>query len=418
VFAPIRIAAGLFQCPGSSARADDADKRPTKARPPMVPLALLATVIQPATREARPAVEAAIALPGTMDGDSLVGPWLILLLCLLAGVGTVLLMPGRFSVAWRRLGAVAALVAGAAMFLAFGVAAETRPVVYFWIFTAIALFGSLRVVTHPRPVYSALYFVLTVFASAGLFVLLWGEFMAVALVVIYAGAILVTYTFVIMLAADAAPPRENGGPASREDAARDFLAEHDRQARNPVSAAAIGFVTAGVLIFVIFDGAPRELVPRLSVTDPAYLVPPASRLRTDALGVDVNKRELSDVAGGTQAPDASPAVNRGPRGDLYPANEQASFSNERGGIQALGIYLFTRQMVSLQLAGLILTVAMVGAIVVARKQVIVPPDVDGRAPFPEGGETFSTPSTPTSDNPHSLPVQGTRDPRQKAYPQT
>jgi NADH-quinone oxidoreductase subunit J len=384
----------------------------------MVPLALLATLVQPATREASSPVGAALAQPSNLDGEPIIGPWLILALCLLAGVGTVLLMPGRFRVAWRRLGAAAALVGGAALFLAAGVAAETRPVVYFWMFTAIALFGSLRVVTHPRPVYSALYFVLTVFASAGLFVLLWGEFMAVALVVIYAGAILVTYTFVIMLAADASPPRESGEPGSREDAARDFLAEHDRQARNPISASAIGFVTAGVLIFVIFDRAPRELAPRLSVTDPAYLVAPGSRVRTDALGVDVNQRELADIAGGTQPAETSPVASDGPRGDLYPANEQASYSNERGGIQALGIYLFTRQMVSLQLAGLILTVAMVGAIVVARKQVIVAPGASGQLPLPEGGQTLSMPSTPTSDDPHSLPVQGTRDPRQKAYPQT
>ena len=39
--------------------------------------------------------------------------------------------------------------------------------VYFWIFSAIAIVGALRVVTHPRPVYSALYFVLT--RSAGMY---------------------------------------------------------------------------------------------------------------------------------------------------------------------------------------------------------------------------------------------------------
>ena len=76
--------------------------------------------------------------------------------------------------------------------------------------------GAIRVVTHPKPVYSALYFVLTVFASAGLFVLLWAEFMAAALVLIYAGAILVTYVFVIMLAAEAPPPGAAGrsGPGA------------------------------------------------------------------------------------------------------------------------------------------------------------------------------------------------------------
>ena len=90
---------------------------------------------------------------------------------------------------------------------------------YFWIFSTIAIGGAIRVITHTRPVYSALYFVLTVFASAGLFLLLRAEFMAAALVMIYAGAILVTYVFVIMLAAEGSKPKGA--------AAKDAVAEHD-----------------------------------------------------------------------------------------------------------------------------------------------------------------------------------------------
>src|SRR3989440_11180469 len=101
---------------------------------------------------------------------------------------------------------------------------------FFWIFSAIAIIGALRVVTHPKPVYSALYFILTVFASAGLFLLLWAEFMAAALVLIYAGAILVTYVFVIMLAAEASAPGAG---------TRGFL-EHDMVSKDPVIAAAVG----------------------------------------------------------------------------------------------------------------------------------------------------------------------------------
>jgi NADH-quinone oxidoreductase subunit J len=115
--------------------------------------------------------------------------------------------------------------------------------VYFWIFSAIALVGALRVITHPKPVYAASVFVLTVFASRGLFVLLWAEFMAVALVLIYAGAILVTYVFVIMLAAEATP---TSGPMAG-------LAEHDAISREPLIACAVGFAMMGVLLFVIFE---------------------------------------------------------------------------------------------------------------------------------------------------------------------
>src|SRR5205814_6143098 len=90
-------------------------------------------------------------------------------------------------------------------------------------------------------------FVLTVMASAGLFILLWAEFMAAALVVIYAGAILVTYVFVIMLAQQAQAPTEARPMAG--------LADYDNVSREPIVAAAIGFALMGVLLFVIFDKA-------------------------------------------------------------------------------------------------------------------------------------------------------------------
>ena len=115
---------------------------------------------------------------------------------------------------------------------------------YFWIFSAIAIVGALRVVTHSRPVYSALSFVLTVFASAGLFVLLWAEFMAAALVLIYAGAILVTYVFVIMLAARAGAGGE--------------LADCDHAvSREPLRRPHLGFGLMALLLYVIFDRAPQ-----------------------------------------------------------------------------------------------------------------------------------------------------------------
>lgn len=372
----------------------------------MLPPALLASS-PPHAQPIDAVVEQVSHAPATLaDAAPLLQPMLILLLCLMAGVGTLLLMPGRFNVAWRRLGAAAA---GAALFillLAMYVTSESRPAVYFWIFSAIALYGSLRVVTHPRPVYSALYFVLTVFASAGLFVLLWAEFLAVALIVIYAGAILVTYTFVIMLAADAAPAQPGRGDAG----VTDFLAEHDRRARSPFAGSMVGFLTAGVLLMVIYDRAPRELVPRLSVTDPAYFAGMPGQESPGALGEDVLPSE------GTTSAGAAPSGGA-PRGDLYPANQQSSYANERGGIQSLGIYLFTRQMLSLQLAGLMLTVAMIGAIVIARKQIISELRPAAMGAQERAGEELTMPFTPATDDPKSLPVHGTNDPRQKAYPE-
>ena len=137
-------------------------------------------------------------------------PLVILVLCVIAGVGTVLLLPSRREASLQKIGGIILAAAGLifAALLVRLTAGDANGGMgpYFWIFSAIAIFGAIRVVTHPKPVYSALYFVLTVFASAGLFLLLWAEFMAAALVLIYAGAILVTYVFVIMLASEASSP--------------------------------------------------------------------------------------------------------------------------------------------------------------------------------------------------------------------
>jgi NADH-quinone oxidoreductase subunit J len=289
-----------------------------------------------------------------------IAPVLILVLCALAGIGTVLLLPGRREAAFRRIGGVILMAAGLIFFaslprLAFG-ADHVLASVYFWIFATIAIFGALRVVTHPRPVYSALYFVLTVFASAGLFILLEAEFMAAALVLIYAGAILVTYVFVIMLASQAG---SDSAPTPAQQ-----MTEYDNVSREPLAAAAIGFALMGILLFVIFD-------------------------KGGDLGSPAGVMQLAS------SPEGQPAVD-------IPVT---------GATQQLGMFLFRNQLVQLELAGLILSVAMVGAIVIARRQVLVP-QVAGSP------EVVSTPATPVDDNPHSIPVYGTDNPRQKAYPQT
>lgn len=72
-------------------------------------------------------------------------------------------------------------------------------VVIFWIFSAIAVASALLCVTRRNPVASALWLVLTMFALAGIFVLLEAHFIAAMQVLVYAGAIMVLFLFVIML---------------------------------------------------------------------------------------------------------------------------------------------------------------------------------------------------------------------------
>jgi len=69
----------------------------------------------------------------------------------------------------------------------------------FWVFAAIAIAAALMCVTRASPVASALWLVVTLFQIAGLFVLLDAQFIAVLQVLVYAGAIMVLFLFVIML---------------------------------------------------------------------------------------------------------------------------------------------------------------------------------------------------------------------------
>jgi NADH-quinone oxidoreductase subunit J len=71
--------------------------------------------------------------------------------------------------------------------------------VLFILFGAIATGGAIMVVTRRHPMASALYLILTLFAVAALFVLRQAHFLAAIQVIVYAGAVVVLFIFVIML---------------------------------------------------------------------------------------------------------------------------------------------------------------------------------------------------------------------------
>ena len=149
---------------------------------------------------------------------------LLIALLTLGGVGLYLAMPGgRLSIGRAALVVLAGAAAALVVFLLPSLsAADGRG--WFIALALIGLWGAIRVVTHRKPVYSALYFILVIVAVTGMLVLMQAEFLAVAVVIIYAGAILVTYVFVIMLA------QQEGGPA-----------RYDRQAREPFVGVLTGF---------------------------------------------------------------------------------------------------------------------------------------------------------------------------------
>ena len=69
----------------------------------------------------------------------------------------------------------------------------------FYVFAAILLFSAFRVITARNPVHAALFLVLAFFQAAAVWLLLKAEFLAITLVLVYVGAVMVLFLFVVMM---------------------------------------------------------------------------------------------------------------------------------------------------------------------------------------------------------------------------
>ncbi len=84
-------------------------------------------------------------------------------------------------------------------------------VIFFYLLAAISLLAAAGIVAARNPVHSAIFLVLTLFNTAGIFVMLGAEFLAAAQVIVYAGAALVLMLFLLMLVDPQALPQRGGG---------------------------------------------------------------------------------------------------------------------------------------------------------------------------------------------------------------
>ncbi|MGD9648314.1 MAG: NADH-quinone oxidoreductase subunit J [Pirellulales bacterium] len=129
---------------------------------------------------------------GWRVAEPFVGPTLL-------AIGLYLLLPRRH--AWgRAAGAVAGVIG-------LGLLAARVPVFagwfqqgVFWSLAAVTIVAAAATVTFRNPVYCAIWFALTLLGTSALFFFQGAQFLGVATVVVYAGAILVTFLFVLMLA--------------------------------------------------------------------------------------------------------------------------------------------------------------------------------------------------------------------------
>lgn len=160
--------------------------------------------------------------------------WPIGACVLLGAVAVYLLLPRpRPYPAWigGALGAVALVLTGVWLTHS-GVSVEA---VLFYLFAGIAIVAGGMLVTQANPARAALAFALVVLSTCGLFLLQAAPFLAAATVIIYAGAIIVTFLFVLMLA-------QQEGPS-----------DADGRSREPLLACLAGFVLLATLLYVLYQ---------------------------------------------------------------------------------------------------------------------------------------------------------------------
>jgi NADH-quinone oxidoreductase subunit J len=202
----------------------------------------------------------------------------------------------------------------------------------FYAFSAVMLFASFRVITARNPVHAALYLVLAFFQASGIWMLLQAEFLSIALVLVYVGAVMVLFLFVVMML------------DINIDSLRQGFWKHF-----PL-AATVGAVIALELAAVLLGGF-RISEPRQPVA--AQVIAPAAV--TAVAPVDV--ASVATEAASAPVDAASAAVTTASAADVGNV-VVAQASNTK----ALGILLYTEYLYPVQVAALILLVGLIAAI--------------------------------------------------------
>ena len=230
--------------------------------------------------------------------------WLFLLSLLVSAFGLWWLMP-RDRLRSRIVGLTLAML-GCGMLAGHlaGTAGSITESVLFWVFAASAVACAILMVTSSNPIHAALWFALVTLSVCGLFLLQSAPFLAAATVIVYAGAIVVTFLFAIMLA------QQSGAIV------------YDQNSRQPLAATLASFVLLGCLL-IMLEGRTKEGSP-----------PTAAR----AVASDANPLSRPD-------PDQ-------PVGTMH----------------GLGRSLFGDYLFAVELAGTLLLVATIGAVAMSPKR--------------------------------------------------
>lgn len=203
----------------------------------------------------------------------------------------------------------------------------------FYVLATISVVSAVLMITSRNPVYSALWFALTLLTNSGLYLLNRAEFLAAATIIIYAGAIIVTFLFVIMLA----QPRGT--------------AQYDHYSREPFMSCLAGIILAWTLTGTI------------SYVGQVELSPPATHItRLTKSEKILTLMPSHGTVGAT----------------LQKYGDSVQILDTRGHVDGLGRALFLNHYISVEVIGVILLIAVVGALLIATQG--TPAQKDSTAP--------------------------------------
>ena len=206
--------------------------------------------------------------------------------------------------------------------------------VMFWVFGIGALLSGVLMITARNPVYAALWFALATLATCGLFLLQSAPFLAAATIIVYAGAVIVTFLFVIMLA-------QQSGAAG-----------YDQRSGQSLMATISAFVLLGAITLTLQqEKLTIEKRPMAAMLSEPVSTPVPEQIAMGAVPTD-------------------PLAVPSPEKPVEPGNllSVADAEHPVGNLKGLGRSLFGDYLFAVELAGTLLLVACIGAIAIAPRR--------------------------------------------------
>lgn len=330
---------------------------------------------------------------------------------LLATLGMWLMLPRG-----RKGGRVVGGVLAAASLACFGALGQCLghwgDNLVFGVMGVTAIVSAALAVTFRSPIYCAIWFALSLLATAGLFMVQGAQFLGVATIVVYAGAILVTFLFVIMLA----QPEGH--------------AFYDRVSWEGLLASVTGAVLVGILtmttVAVLAPGKDPRVIAAFAAEQPAGKLLPADQVRgarvtksadgkqivelqtTVAATLKGDEAKLKELNTALSASLAKPldttaeqilvVVDEVKLPAVRDANERSKNILNPEHVAKLGGEMFSRHLIAVEIAGTLLLVALVGAIAILsidrsakpKPRDAVATKLGGRGPRPTAASTLET----------------------------